>query len=93
MEMEGWDTTQSLKWGFFFFGKNEDYLKGIYSELADHNYKIEELFKNEDGEWVLQVSKIEAMPSDKLFRRCIAFNELAETYNSYYDGWDVGKNV
>jgi len=93
MENGGWDTASDLKWGFFFFSEAEDKLKDIYSELADHDYSIENVRKNEDGEWILQVSKVEALAPDKLFRRCVAFNELAAAYGAHFDGWDVEKNV
>lgn len=91
MENEGWDINSTLKWGFFFYSDLEENLMGVYSELVDHNYKIEHLHKNEGDEWALYISKVEPLASDKLHRRNIAFNELAEAYNSYYDGWDVGK--
>jgi hypothetical protein len=93
MEAEGWDTTSPLKWGFFFYSDTKQNLKDIYLELADHEYQIEDLRKNSDGEWILHVSKIEALASQKLHRRNIAFNELADAYDSFYDGWDVGKDV
>ena len=93
MESEGWKIKEPLKWGFFFFSNEEDNLKSIFSELSDHNYKIESTHKNEDNEWVMQVSKTEVLAPDKLHRRNIAFNELADAYGYYYDGWDVGKNV
>ncbi len=91
MEQDGWDTKSPLKWGFFFISKEENHLKGIYSELADHHYEVEDVHQDEDADWVLQVSKVEALAADKLYRRCLAFNELAEAYQAYFDGWDVGK--
>ena len=91
MNNEGWDISKPLKWGFFFYSKVEDNLKMVYSELMDHDYQVEYVHENEDNEWVLHVSKVESLASNKLHRRNIAFNELAEAYNSYYDGWDVGK--
>lgn len=45
--------------------------------------------EGEDGGWTLYVSKVEIPPSDRLFRRCAAFNELAESYGALFDGWDV----
>ena len=93
MKREGWDTMQPLPWGFFFYSKTEDNLKSIYSELIDHDYNVEEIRQNDDKEWVLHMSKAEVLAADKLHRRNIAFNELADAYDSYYDGWDVGKCV
>lgn len=91
MSNNGWKINEKLKWGYFFFSKSETELKNIYSELVNHQYKIEEIFKNENNYWVMQVFKIEILEPDKLFRRCVAFNELADCFNSFYDGWDVGK--
>ena len=91
MQGDGWDTSKPLKWGFFFFGSIKDNLKGIFSELSDSDYSVESVHQTDDKQWVLQVSKVEALASDKLHRRNIAFNELAEAYDSLYDGWDVGK--
>ena len=93
MKDEGWDTSKPLKWGFYFYSKLEDNLKEVYSELVDHDYHVEHVSESEDKEWVLHVSKQETLTSDKLHRRNIAFNELAEAYDSYYDGWDVDKNI
>lgn len=91
MAQDGWDTSGPLKWGFFFVAPTEDALKLVYSELADHDYRVESVHQNEgeDGDWTLFVSKVEVLPSDKLFRRCTAFNELAEAYDAIFDGWDV----
>lgn len=75
--------------GFFFFGKNEDDLKGVYSELIESDYLVESVHENDDGNLTLCVSKVESLPADKLFRRCMAFNELAEAYGTFFDGWDV----
>ncbi len=91
MEQDGWDTTTPLKWGFFFVSKDEENLKGVYSELVGHGYEVGNIDVDEDGDWTLQVSKLEVLGSDKLCRKCIAFNDLAEAYESYFDGWDVGK--
>jgi hypothetical protein len=71
---------------------NEENVKGIFSELVDHEYKVENVSDNEE-EWVLQVSKVESLTPDKLHRRNVAFNELAKAYNAFYDGWDVGQVV
>ena len=93
MESDGWDVTKSLKWGFFFFSKKEENLYKIFGELSDHKYNLESIHKNEDNWWVMQVSKIEPLTYNKLHRRNIAFNELAEVYDSLYDGWDVARCI
>lgn len=82
-----------LKWGGSFFSNSEENLKDIYSELVDHDYEVVEVHQNEDCKWVLQVCKTEVLAADKLYRRCVSFNELAESFDSYFDGWDVTQNV
>ena len=91
MKHDGWDSSSPLKWGFFFVSDREDNLKSIYSELADHSYNVENIYQADEKKWVLQVSKVETLAPDKLHRRNIAFNDLADAYESIYDGWDVGK--
>ena len=64
----------------------------IYAELSEYGYSVQELHQSDDGMWVLQISKTEILHLEKLHRRNIAFNELADYCNvSLYDGWDVGR--
>lgn len=93
MEDNGWDPTAPLKWGFFFYSRKEIDLKGVFSELEGHEYKMEGLRNIDDKQWLLHVSKRDVLTPDKLYSRNVAFNELAEAYHSYYDGWDVAKDV
>ena len=91
MQSEGLDINKPLKWGFFFIDKNKESLLKVFNELKDYQYTIESLHESDDGRWVLQVSKIETLLPEKLHRRNISFNELAEHFNvELYDGWDVG---
>lgn len=92
MRADGWDLSSPLKWGFFFVHSSKEPLLRVFDEMKDHNYRIESLESNEDEEWTLQVSKTEVLAADKLHRRNIAFNELAEHCEvKLYDGWDVGQ--
>ena len=92
MESDGLVLKSPLKWGFFFVDPNKENLMKVFAELSDHSYSIQELHETDDGMWVLQVSKTEILPLDKLHRRNIAFHALAEHCGvSLYDGWDVGR--
>ena len=92
MECDGLDLQSPLKWGFCFVDKNRENLLKVHAELSDHGYHLEELHESDDGNWVLQVSKTEVLSHEKLHRRNIAFNQLAEHCGvSLYDGWDVGR--
>ena len=92
MASDGFDIQSPLKWGFFFVDPNKTNLLKVHAELSDHGYHIEDLHESDDGNWVLQVSKTEVLSLEKLHRRNLAFNELAEFCEvSLYDGWDVGR--
>lgn len=92
MKKDGFDITQPLKWGFFFFDNDRNKLLNVFEELKDHNYVQESLEETEDNLWRLYVTKTEILTMDKLHRRNVAFSELAEYCDiNLYDGWDVEK--
>jgi hypothetical protein len=89
---ENWDMTSELNWGFTFFADNESILHNIYAELVDNQYKLEFIkYRNDLKIWQLCTTKKEILLADKLHRRNIAFDELAEYMNGEYDGCDVSK--
>lgn len=91
MSRDGLDTSQPLKWGFFFMDPDVEPLRCVLKELEGHDYQLERLESTDDGIWVLAVSKCEVLAADKLHRRNQSFNELAEYCGAeVYDGWDVG---
>jgi hypothetical protein len=90
MQKDGFKIEDPLKWGFFFIDRDKDKLVQVFEELKDHDYKLESLRKNGGGEWMLTVSKLDTLTPEKLHKRNIAFNELADYCSvSLYDGWDV----
>ncbi|MBN1919535.1 MAG: ribonuclease E inhibitor RraB [Verrucomicrobia bacterium] len=92
MAADGWDTAAPLKWGFFFIHSSREPLLEVVAELKDYGYSVESLDTNDDGQWVLQVSKTEVLAAEKLYRRNLSFSELAEYCGvDSYDGWDVGR--
>jgi hypothetical protein len=91
MIKDGFDIKAPLKWSFYFVDNEKSQLEKLYDELKDHDYKIERLDQNDENEWTLQVSKKEVLTPEKLHKRNIAFNELADYYVKLYDGWDVEK--
>jgi hypothetical protein len=92
MTQDGFDTNKNLKWGFFFINSQKGGLEKVHNELKDHGYKLEKLEELDTKDWMLYVSKIETLTAEKLHRRNIAFNELAEFCEiDMYDGWDVEK--
>jgi hypothetical protein len=92
MGSDGLDTSKPLKWGFFFIDKAKENLLKVAHELSAHNHEMESLHEADDKSWVLQVSKSEVLDPEKLHKRNISFNQLAEYCEvGLYDGWDVGK--
>ena len=92
MSKDGFNMEEPLKWGFFFFDGDINKLRKVFNELSGHNYQQEDLNQMDDGKWRLYVSKIDILSYEKLHKRNIAFNQLAEHHNiELYDGWDVEK--
>lgn len=90
MEKSGLDFSQPLKWRFYFYDENRPALNRLFEELEDDHFKLESISETSDGEWILEVSKIEVLSAEKLHRRNMAFNELAEVCGvQLYDSWDV----
>jgi hypothetical protein len=74
MARNGFDTSQPLKWGFFFMDSAVEPLRRVLKELDSHNYRLERLEPADDGTWVLAVSKCEVLAVDKLHLRNQSFN-------------------
>ena len=92
MKNEGWDTSRPLKYGFYFIDPTEQKLHAVFEELKDHNYTLEKIYvSDDDDKWTLHVSKIDLLTPEKLDKRNIAFKELADHCQVFYDGWDVEK--
>jgi hypothetical protein len=90
MESGGLDINGPLKWGYFFMDSSHHAIDAIQRKLGSE-FRHESTHQADDGDWVLQVSKIEALTPQALHERNIAFNELAASNGiSSYDGWDVG---
>ncbi|NSL85807.1 ribonuclease E inhibitor RraB [Chitinophaga sp. Mgbs1] len=92
MKGDGFNTNSNLRWGFFFFNDGQTGLKKVYDELKEHSYVLESLEKVDFDEWRLHVSKMDTLSPEKLHKRNIAFNKLADfCKGKLYDGWDVEK--
>ncbi len=94
MEKEGWNTTTPLKWGFSFMDSDKNKLLDVFNELKEYGYDIELLdFKDNLNLWLLYIVKTEILTIDKLNRRNLSFEELANYYEvECYDGWDAQRN-
>ena len=91
MQTNDFDTDSALKWGFYFVDSDKKKLMLAYNELEESKYFFEKIYKTKEAEkWVLFASKIDTLTPEKLHRRNLAFNKLAEYCDvELYDGWDV----
>ncbi len=94
MKADGFDTNAPLKWGFYFVDINKEKLQNVFNELKDNNYILENIYLTDDNNWILFASKIDTLTPEKLHKRNIAFNTLADFCEvTLYDGWDVEKVI
>jgi hypothetical protein len=92
MQTEGCNANAPLKWGHFFFDANLDALWGLYQELQTRGYQFESCHRDEDDEFVLQLSKTEVRTPEQLHLENLALESLAEKHSiASYDGWDAGR--
>ena len=92
MKADGFDIMSPLKWGFYFVDPSEEKLPYVFDQLKDSDYHLEDIYLADDGKWTLHASKIDTLTAEKLHKRNIAFNELADLCQiEMYDGWDVEK--
>jgi hypothetical protein len=92
MAADGWDVSEPLQYGYFFFSLKRKSLEAAERWLSEKGYKAESYHKTDDGEWVLQMSKAEVHSPESLHKRNQAMNDLAEHFEiDLYDGWDVGQ--
>jgi Regulator of ribonuclease activity B len=91
MSSDGWDINSPLKYGFYFIDSDKEKLEAVYEELREKNYLLEYIHQiDNDDQWTLYASKVDILSPDKLHKRNIAFNELANYFDiEGYDGWDV----
>ena len=91
MQANGFDISSPLKWGFYFTDGDETKLRLVYAELESSSYVLEGISRIDDNKyWTLFASKIDILTPEKLHRRNLAFNELANYCAvELYDGWDV----
>ncbi len=90
MNSDGFDTAGYLKWGFFFVDTNKEHLLAVFEELQGSGYNLGSIGEREGGLWQLYVTKIDILTPEKLHKRNLAFNELAQYCSvQLYDGWDV----
>lgn len=92
MKAHKFDFQSNLKWGFFFIDNEKSKLLSVFNELKDCDYKLEELEQIDEGLWQLYITKVDLLTPEKLHKRNLSFNELANFIQvNSYSGWDVEK--
>lgn len=91
MKKAGWNPNGGVKWGFYFFDKQNTALLKMKDVLLRGGYSVDYFGKMEgDTEWVLHVSRIESHTVRSLHYRNRELNELANKFQiDVYDWWDV----
>lgn len=91
IEVQGIDTKQNLLYGYYFVDKSKAVLEKLQPVLAKQSYKFVSLEKMDDGQYMLQVEKIEHHTRQSIFQREQELNQLAIAYHvGSFDGFDVG---
>ncbi|MEO8022822.1 ribonuclease E inhibitor RraB [Polaromonas sp.] len=87
-----WNIDGPLLWGYFFFDRDMEKLKGAATELQSLGYRIVNLEAVQDRPlFKLHVERIEAHTPESLNLRNMQFYEFAEKRAiGSYDGMDVG---
>lgn len=91
IELQGVDTQQPLRYGYFFIDKNRENLEQLQTQLIKDNYTAVELGQSEDARYLLHVEKIATHSRDSLLKQIQDFEQLAQTHQvESFDGWDLG---
>lgn len=92
MQSDGLDTSAPLQWGYFFVNDSPAVLEELAAKFEEFGYRKESLHQADDGDWVLQLSKVETHTPESLHARNGKFNALVADWGiDLYDGWDVGR--
>ncbi len=90
MAASGLNTTQPLKWGYFFLDTSRRALAHFADTLGRTGYHREELRRADRATWLLQLSRTEVHTPDSLHERNLKLNAIAHANGvQLYDGWDV----
>jgi len=91
IEAQGVDINQNLLYGYFFFDKSKQSLEKLQLALVKRSYKFVSIKKLDEGQYMLQVEKIEKHTRQSIFQREQQLAQLATAYHiASFDGFDVG---
>jgi len=90
VEVQGVNTTQNLLYGYFYFAQDKSKLETLKTKLLAQSYKFVALNKQDNGEFLLHVEKVEPHSRQTLYKREQELRLLASKYGVSYDGFDVG---
>ena len=88
----GWNTDESLLWGYFFTDADEAKLRPVADHLTQQGYTLVNIYPTDDGSTIfLHVERVEAHSPRSLHARNMEFEALAKQFGiRSYDGMDVG---
>lgn len=89
MEKAWWDINKEKKWQYFFYSEYLPNLENIKNELIKKWYISEYIWKTEEDDFVLILSRIEILSPENLNDRNILLNELSLKFGIHYDWRDV----
>lgn len=86
-----WSIDGECRWSYYFIDSKRENLIPLADHLEAEGYDIAAIDESDDdGEYFLQVDKLETHTPDSLFKRGEEFETLAEQFNvADYDGMDV----
>ncbi|MBS9774533.1 MAG: ribonuclease E inhibitor RraB [Tenacibaculum sp.] len=93
--LQGVSLDNPLLYGYFFIDESYEKLEKLKEELVEQGYTFvsNEQFEDKDSnEFLLHLEKIENHSLESLENRLHEFNSLAEKFNVYFDGWDLGSS-
>lgn len=90
-ERISWSVDDACRWSYYFIDSKREALVPLADHLEAQGYEVVAIDESEDdGEYFLQVDRVEAHTPQSLFELGVEFEKLAEQFNiADYDGMDV----
>jgi hypothetical protein len=86
----GFDVSKPLQWGFFFISSSREAFASVRSTLEERGYAYVEEHRAKDGNYWLQLSRLEIHTPQSLHKRNQELYSFALEFRGVtYDGWDV----
>lgn len=90
MQRDGVNTDTLLLYGYFFFSETENNLKLLAIELKQQEYKLVNLYSEDNQLYTLHVERIEQHNAKSLFDLHENLYAVAAKYEVLYDSFNIG---